>query len=148
MKRILHKIKERRLLFFVVFLSIICIVYVFVPRNLNHLIMDSKDDIKNITILVCATDTREQKEVTLTETEVKDFMRIAQNSYARKRVFQQKSTSENFVGYYIFIDSSNNPNSNSIYFYTTDLISVNGQQYQLYETTLVSHLKTLVGEEG
>lgn len=110
--------------------------------------MDSKNEIKNITILVCATDTRELKEFTLTETEVKDFVRIIQNSYARKRVFPQKSTSENFVGYYIFIDSSKSPNSNSIYFYTTDLISINGQQYQLYETTLVSYLKTLVREEG
>ena len=148
MKRIIQKIKEKRLLFFIVFLVFVCIVYVFVPRNLNHLIMDSKNEIKNITILVCATDTRELKEFTLTETEVKDFVRIIQNSYARKRVFPQKSTSENFVGYYIFIDSSKSPNSNSIYFYTTDLITINGQQYQLYETTLVSYLKTLVREEG
>ena len=148
MKRIIQKIKEKRLLFFIVFLAFVCIVYVFVPRNLNHLIMDSKNEIKNITILVCATDTRELKEFTLTETEVKDFVRIIQNSYARKRVFPKKSTSENFVGYYIFIDSSKSPNSNSIYFYTTDLISINGQQYQLYETTLASYLKTLVREEG
>lgn len=125
----INKRKYSILIFLILF---IIVAYIFYPRSVYSLIIARDLKVENITIIKMPVSSSEHKEVILLEENQKSTLKLLDSSYVRHKIFRKKSTSKNFMGYYIFVKYQNTGNDDTVYFFTTDIISVNGVQYKIY----------------
>lgn len=102
-------------------------VYVCFPRNVGNLLLKDQN-ITGIKLVYTVADERGGETVELSQAQQTELMEAFNDSYVRHKVFRKRSASENIVGYYVLMTGSND----MVYFFTKDIISVNGKQYKIY----------------
>ena len=86
------------------------------------------------------THEREVQEIVLNENQKDELLTVFENSYVRLKVFHKNSVSEKFMGYYIVLSDS----SDIVYYFSEDIISINGTQYKVYGKALSSKFKSII----
>ena len=115
------------------------LIYLFYPRNLYHLVFNGSED---FSVVKTVDDGGTTGEIELTDEQKEQIISIFQGGYAHKMLFGVNFSKGDSMGYYIWIDGSDD----EIYFFTESILSVNGQQYKLYGKKVASEFRAVLEE--
>lgn len=123
------------------------LIYIYFPRSISSLIAKRSDDIVRISIVKSATDSREQEDILFSDEKKTELLEVISEKYARIKIFPTKSTSKDYIGYYIFVSHKNQDNSDIIFLFTENIISVNGTQYKIYGKSISKEINQIIESE-
>ncbi|MBE5888335.1 MAG: hypothetical protein E7283_05790 [Lachnospiraceae bacterium] len=126
----------------VVVILLIAVGYVFFPRNLKDLFLDGVEE-ENATIYVSDVSDAELKKYTLTGEQKKELLALFDRNYVRVKVVHESSISEHYMGYFLSVSG----NADMMFFYSEDVISIEGQQYVIYGDTLAEEFRSFFEEQ-
>lgn len=122
----------------VVVAVVLWVVYLFFPQNVKMLFLKGSDE-ETVTIIVSDVSGGEQKEYELSGEQRERMLALWEKSYVRVKLISESSISEHYMGYYIFVQD----NQDWIYFYSEDIISINGQQYWIYSDGMAEEFREI-----
>ena len=140
-------LKKNKFAVIFIFLVLIGLVYIFYPRSISSLITKRSDDIVQISIVKAPTDSREQEEILFSHEKKTELLEVISENYARIKIFPTKSTSKDYLGYYIFVSHKSQESSDMIFLFTENIISVNGTQFKIYGKSLSKEINQIIESE-
>lgn len=120
-------------------LVLLVICYVCFPRNVGNLLLKD-NNITDISLVYTVADGQAGKSIDLSQNQQAELIDAFNNSYVRHKVIKKNSASENVVGYFILMSGSDD----LVYFFTDDIISINGKQYKIYGKELANKFLSIL----
>lgn len=136
-------LSKYRFVYLIVFLLFCGAVYIFFPRNMKTLLLKDLDSTE-VEISIAKTTEDGVWEITLTEEEKSKMLMLWEQSSVRINPFPKKYVSEDFMGYHIYIST----NQDWVYYFSTDIISINERQYLIYGDTFTEEFLSIIEREG
>lgn len=118
------------------------VVYLFFPRNVKSLFLKGTEE-DTVVITVSDVSGEERNVYDLSEEQKEKMLALWEKSYVRVNLSHQSFISEHFMGYYIFIQN----NEDWLYFYSDDIISINGQQYCIYGDGMAEAFRKIIEDK-
>lgn len=125
--------------FFVIIITAICLIYIFFPRKIIWLM---PEEIRNHSIEICYIY-EEGKTITLSAQQQAEMVDLFSANFARLKLVRTKYVNDNEMGLYIYISD----NKDDIFFFSREIIVINGVQYKIYEPSLAQQLKEIIESE-
>lgn len=94
-------------------------------------------------IVRVADDKHDVQEISLDENQQVRLLALFKNSYVRLKIFHKDYATKNFMGYLIMLPDT----TDTVYFLSSDIISINGTQYKVYGQTLADKFKSIIESE-
>lgn len=135
------------------FVILLIIVYYFIPRSFASVTRLNKlsiNDIKYIKIHIMKPFTTSKSELyTITdEQEMSQIVDLFQKTKIRKKIKNVESVSNGYRGYivsFVTKEATDLKDLPFIHLFTDEIVSLDGKQYILYDTTFYDQLDTLLG---
>lgn len=153
-QEVTHRLRGKRykriICLFVILLIVLCY---FIPRSFASVTRLNKlsiNDIKYIEIHIMNHFTTSKTETyTITdEHEMNQIVDLFQKTKIRKKIIDVESVSEGYRGYnvsFVTKEAKDLKDLPFIHLFTDEIVSVNGKQYILYDTSFYDQLDTLLG---
>jgi len=142
-------IKRKKFSLAVIILLVFLILYFLIPRKLSGLCLDSKSSLTSVSVWgVPDGAEKESHEYIISEqADLKKFNDLLNTCYVRPKIFNAEYVNEGYEGYYFFFKENASPNNKTVFLFTSDIISVNGRQFVLYNHDFSEKLKKILNEK-
>ena len=120
-----------------IFLGVVA--YLFFPRNVKSLFLKGAEE-DTVVIKVSDVSGEERKVYNLTEEQTEQILALWEKSYVRINLFHKSFITEHFMGYYIYMPG----NEGWLYFFSEDIISIEGQQYCIYGDGMAEAFREII----
>lgn len=125
--------------FFVVIITVICLIYIFFPRKIIWLM---PEEIKDNSIEIYYIY-EEGKTITLSVQQQAKIVDLFSVNFARLKLIKTKYVNDNEMGFYLYVSD----NKDDIFFFSKEIIVINGVQYKIYKPSLAQQLKEIIESE-
>lgn len=135
-------IRNHKLFFSVIIVCVLVVLFIYYPRNVKNLLYTS--NASSIVEIVKISDKKtDLKDIKLTPEKQKKLFELCKQSYVRIKLAHINYVNSNEMMYLIILSDS----QDTIYFLSSDIISINGTQYKVYGSTLSTKFKAIIESE-
>lgn len=135
-------VRKHILLCAIIIVFVLAFFYICFPRNVKKLIYIS-DKSTVVEIIKVAGDKTDLQKISLNSEQQKELLELCEKSYVRLKLFHKDYSNSNEMGYLIIVSD----NQDTIHFFSSNIISINGTQYQVYGRALSTGFKSIIESE-
>lgn len=132
-------VRKHILLCAIIIVFVLAFFYICFPRNVKKLIYTS-DKSTVVEIIKVAGEKTDSQKISLNSEQQKELLELCEKSYVRLKVFHKDYSNSNEMGYLIIVSD----NQDTIHFFSSNIISINGTQYQVYGRALSTGFKSII----
>lgn len=141
-RRLGDVVRKHILLCAIIIVFVLAFFYTCFPRNVKKLIYIS-DKSTVVEIIKVAGDKTDLQKISLNSEQQKELLELCEKSYVRLKLFHKDYSNSNEMGYLIIVSD----NQDTIHFFSSNIISINGTQYQVYGRALSTGFKSIIESE-
>lgn len=123
--------------FYVAIIIMIGLIFIFFPRKIIWLMPEEiKDDPIEIVYAY-----KEGQTITLSDQQQTEVVDLFSTHFARLKLIKTKYVNDSEMGLHIYISG----NKDDIFFFSEEIMVMNGVQYKIYGTSLARQVKNILG---